>query len=245
LLRCTLTLSSPAKNETPNPGTTTSGLDASSMGRWVSPDWSAKADPVPYSKLDDPQTLNLYAYVGNNPLANADPDGHACSVLLQNTGGGFCQRSDEYLKMDAQVNDKTRFFAATSAVSQALAGADAIGGEFAFSKPMGGFLETVGSGLERMNQQLIGDIKSGTLAGSDLDGQLVHMEQTKVQGYLDLASKSNPGFSDSIKEINAALNPTGIREESLKSFSHRQSIWRHTRRSTKRSWSQHQLCQSG
>jgi hypothetical protein len=97
------------------------------MGRWVSPDWSAKADPVPYSKLDDPQTLNLYAYVGNNPLANADPDGHACSVLLQNTGGGFCQRSDEYLKMDAQVNDKTRFFAATSAVSQALAGADAIG----------------------------------------------------------------------------------------------------------------------
>lgn len=46
------------------------------MGRWMSPDWSAKVTPVPYAKLDDPQSLNLYAYVGNNPLSKADPDGH-------------------------------------------------------------------------------------------------------------------------------------------------------------------------
>src|SRR4030095_9297425 len=31
---------------------------------------------VPYADLKQPQTLNLYAYVGNNPLANADADGH-------------------------------------------------------------------------------------------------------------------------------------------------------------------------
>lgn len=60
-----------------------SGLDyfgaryyGSSMGRWTSPDWSAKAQPVPYAKLWDPQTLNLYAYVGNNPLSRIDADGH-------------------------------------------------------------------------------------------------------------------------------------------------------------------------
>ena len=41
---------------------------ASSMGRFMSPDWSAKVQPVPYSKLDDPQSLNLYQYVRNNPL---------------------------------------------------------------------------------------------------------------------------------------------------------------------------------
>ncbi|HWG96012.1 MAG TPA: BPSL0067 family protein [Nitrospira sp.] len=33
-------------------------------------------EPVPYAKLGDPQSLNLYAYVGNNPLDGVDADGH-------------------------------------------------------------------------------------------------------------------------------------------------------------------------
>lgn len=49
---------------------------ASTMGRFLSPDWSAKEEPVPYAKMDNPQSLNLYAYVRNNPLARVDPDGH-------------------------------------------------------------------------------------------------------------------------------------------------------------------------
>ena len=49
---------------------------SSAMGRFMSPDWSAKVEPVPYSKLDDPQSLNLYAYVQNNPLIRFDKDGH-------------------------------------------------------------------------------------------------------------------------------------------------------------------------
>lgn len=54
---------------------------ASSMGRWLSPDWSAHVMPVPYAKLGDPQSLNLYSYVLNNPLTHFDPDGHACDSL--------------------------------------------------------------------------------------------------------------------------------------------------------------------
>ncbi len=49
---------------------------SSSMGRFMSPDWSAKAEPVPYAKLWNPQSLNLYAYMLNNPLKGTDPDGH-------------------------------------------------------------------------------------------------------------------------------------------------------------------------
>jgi RHS repeat-associated protein len=48
----------------------------SSMGRFMSPDWSATADPVPYARMDNPQSLNLYAYVGNDPLSLVDRDGH-------------------------------------------------------------------------------------------------------------------------------------------------------------------------
>ncbi len=53
---------------------------ASSMGRFMSPDWSAKAEPVPYAKLDDPQSLNLYNYMRNNPLGGTDPDGHCGDI---------------------------------------------------------------------------------------------------------------------------------------------------------------------
>jgi len=48
------------------------------LGRWLSPDWSATPTPVPYAELADPQSLNLYAYVRNNPTSRTDPDGHRC-----------------------------------------------------------------------------------------------------------------------------------------------------------------------
>ena len=60
-----------------------SGLDyfgaryyGSSMGRFMSPDWSDAAVPIPFATLSNPQTLNLYSYVGNNPLSVTDPFGH-------------------------------------------------------------------------------------------------------------------------------------------------------------------------
>ena len=55
---------------------------SSAMGRWMSPDWSEKAEPVPYAKLDNPQSLNLYSYVLNNPLRLVDEDGHADVVAM-------------------------------------------------------------------------------------------------------------------------------------------------------------------
>jgi hypothetical protein len=42
----------------------------------MTPDWSEKPQPVPYADFNDPQTLNLYGYVRNNPLSKMDPDGH-------------------------------------------------------------------------------------------------------------------------------------------------------------------------
>jgi RHS repeat-associated protein len=53
---------------------------SNAMGRFMSPDWSAKEEPVPYAKVDDPQTLNLYAYMQNDPLGGVDPDGHTSEL---------------------------------------------------------------------------------------------------------------------------------------------------------------------
>ena len=52
---------------------------SSAMGRFMSPDWSGSASPVPYALFGDPQTLNLYSYMRNNPLGGTDPDGH-CGI---------------------------------------------------------------------------------------------------------------------------------------------------------------------
>jgi RHS repeat-associated protein len=60
-----------------------SGLDdfvaryyTSSLGRFMIPDWSAGEEPVPYATFGNPQSLNLYGYVSNNPTTVGDPDGH-------------------------------------------------------------------------------------------------------------------------------------------------------------------------
>ena len=52
---------------------------ASSMGRWLSP------DPLylELHRLTDPQQLNLYSYVRNNPLSLTDPDGHDIAVKCE------------------------------------------------------------------------------------------------------------------------------------------------------------------
>jgi RHS repeat-associated protein len=68
---------------------------SSTMGRFLSPDWSAKEEPVPYAKLDDPQTLNLYAYVENNPMDRVDADGHQK------------QDGDQSSDSKSDTNDKT------------------------------------------------------------------------------------------------------------------------------------------
>ena len=60
-----------------------SGLDmfgaryyGSSLGRFMTPDWETKPTDVPYASFGNPQSLNLYSYVNNNPTTTRDPDGH-------------------------------------------------------------------------------------------------------------------------------------------------------------------------
>ncbi len=49
---------------------------SSHFGRWLSADWSSVPAPVPYANLTNPQTLNLYSMVSDDPESFADLDGH-------------------------------------------------------------------------------------------------------------------------------------------------------------------------
>ncbi len=61
------------------------------------PDWAAKPAAVPYAEFGNPHSLNLYGYVGNNPLLHADPDGHcwpaqSCYQALANALNSYAAK---------------------------------------------------------------------------------------------------------------------------------------------------------
>jgi RHS repeat-associated protein len=51
------------------------------LGRFITPDWAAKATAVPYADFGNPQSLNLYRYP-SNPETYADIDGHQDAAEL-------------------------------------------------------------------------------------------------------------------------------------------------------------------
>lgn len=111
-------------------GTTLSetGLDyfgaryySSQFGRFMTPDWTDYPGTVPYADFTEPQSLNLYSYVGNNPLNRTDPDGHhlECDKTTYSTGpdgqlivdGGKCHEVPDPPKSPSVDEQKIRDFA--------------------------------------------------------------------------------------------------------------------------------------
>jgi RHS repeat-associated protein len=67
------------------------------FGRWLSADWSSTPVAVPYANLTNPQTLNLYAMVSDDPESFADLNGHC-----DKDGKGHCffQKAWNWVKGD-------------------------------------------------------------------------------------------------------------------------------------------------
>ena len=59
---------------------------ASSMGRWMSPDPAG----IGFANAENPQSLNLYGYVQNNPLGFVDPNGLLSCPRWQVAGRCVC-----------------------------------------------------------------------------------------------------------------------------------------------------------
>jgi RHS repeat-associated protein len=123
-----------------------SGLDdfgaryySNRFGRWLSADWSNVPVAVPYANLTNPQTLNLYSMVADDPESFADLDGHcgsgplgtlraepcsnASTQALQGEGAensgiecslASCTSSDEVSAQTSQIAAQQQAQAATS-----------------------------------------------------------------------------------------------------------------------------------
>jgi hypothetical protein len=80
------------------------------MGRFLSPDWSNDPDPLPYANLENPQSLNLYRYAGNNPLSKTDPDGHFTLTAPNNCWCDQAAQAISTLWYDFQWNWQNNWF---------------------------------------------------------------------------------------------------------------------------------------
>jgi hypothetical protein len=67
----------------------------------MTPDWAAKPTTVPYAKFGNPQSLNLYTYVLNNPLRFVDADGHIIDDSSLADNKKYQKWKKEYLSHDA------------------------------------------------------------------------------------------------------------------------------------------------
>jgi RHS repeat-associated protein len=94
---------------------------SSAQGRFTSPDEFSggpvdpstgqqiqQPGPLPYADITNPQSLNKYAYVLNNPLRYTDPDGHCgpvCALVGGVIGAGINVGVTYFTKSDATVQD--------------------------------------------------------------------------------------------------------------------------------------------
>lgn len=132
----------------------------SGFGRFMSPDWEAKATAVPYADFGDPQTLNLYGYVRNNPLSKTDLDGHcypACTVAVGALAGAVIGGGAEIISEKMQGKSVNWKQVRGSAVKGAISGA-AIG----LAGPEAGVVTTAALGAAG---NVVGGVADRTLQG--------------------------------------------------------------------------------
>jgi RHS repeat-associated protein len=185
---------------------TGSGLDyfgarmyASTMGRFLSPDHAEdETIPValPFAELTNPQTLNLYSYVQNNPLSNVDPDGHATWGACADGSGSQCLFGDFNGEANQQ-NGRTVYWNSAAGnwdnndPTKMNDGRinDLSGGQLLMAAPMGRLLEPIMGKVGEMLTSALG--KTGETAASGASQVVVSGSKSAVRDALNSGAISD------------------------------------------------------
>jgi RHS repeat-associated protein len=188
------------------------------QGRFTSPDWSEVPQAVPYADLTNPQSLNLYSYVLNNPLRAADPDGHAqIDIRYTRIGPGY---THSYIVVTDTNGARTYFRAGPSA------GGPSSGGSGALSSASGGSSSQSSSpgssGSNSSNSSSPGSGPGGGDANAGPWGQLYANSGSYVPGTVDyetspaasnnLLSNDQPaaGYVNQLQQYEKSVNQADI-----------------------------------
>jgi RHS repeat-associated protein len=163
----------------------------SALGRFTSPDWSEKPEPVPYADLSNPQSLNQYAYVLNNPLAHPDEDGHCCDAVwddledfgesLEGSGVPLLQAAGKGLVIGAAAGAALSNDRVQQALSDVMANAGGGGGQYGdFSRQLKIPTSQMASSSKGSTDQKAGPVKAADAAGVSAGGQATDEHGTKL-----------------------------------------------------------------
>jgi len=154
------------------------------QGRWTTPDWSPIPQPIPYADLSDPQTLNLYSYLRNNPLSRTDPDGHG-DVLDFLLGAANAWSSNNLLGAGRQEQTSSAGKAG-AALGDAVSTAQGVG-----EMIIGGGGEVLGLALDATGVGSIVGVPINVAAA----GLAAHGVGTTIQGGVHMAQDVNSSSS--------------------------------------------------
>ena len=187
-----------------------SGLDyfgaryySSSMGRWMSPDWADKPEAVPYSDLWNPQSLNLYGYVNNNPLSQADPDGHCCLDKAK-------QWVAEHPRTSQAVGGLTKVAVGAGLVGT-IAGGDIPGGVVGAGLVVSGTISAVSSVVSGVTDL------AGAATKTDVQGAQNALDSvSNVPALVTTAATGNPTAGAAVGTLSDAAQLGAKPQEALK-----------------------------
>jgi hypothetical protein len=118
----------------------------------------------------------------------------------------YRRRFHGYCEWDRELREHTRFFAAAAVICDVLAASQRAAVRCPVAVETRRFLAGLSSDLEAFNQRIALEVRRRALE-SPLDERIVHLEQTRVQGWLDRIAAERARDSERIVgALNRMLN---------------------------------------